>query len=91
MNIKTDGTIKDIKPSKGKTFTLSEMQELVNGMVQLINLSKHKVYMLINEEGKLLSLPDNDAATALWEEEFGKDTGDYIVGDVAIIQYSEIS
>lgn len=88
MKINTDGTILDIKPSNGNTFSLSEMQSFVNGIVELKTISKHKVYMLINEEGKLLNLPDNDAATLLFQEEYGK--GDCIVGDVAIIQYEEI-
>ena len=88
MEIKIDGTISDIKPSNGITFSLKEMQTFVNGMVELINISKHKVYMLINEEGKLLNLPMNERATVLFQEQFGK--SDWIVGDVAIVQYEEL-
>lgn len=91
MRINTDGIIKDIKPSNRNNFRLKELRDIVNGMVELVNLSKRKVYMVINEEGKLLNLPRNEGATALWEEEYGSNTGDYIVGDVAIIQYSEFT
>lgn len=88
MKINTDGKILDIKPSNGNTFSLKEMQSFVNGTVERHVISKHKVYMLINEEGKLLNLPTNDAATLLFQEEYGK--SDWIVGDVALIQYGEI-
>ena len=90
MKIKITGVVSDMKPYKGKKFTLKELQETVNGTIELIDLSKRKVFMVINEEGKLLNLPKNEGASVLWEEEFGKNTGDYIVGDVAIIQYYEI-
>lgn len=90
IQIKADGTVVDVKPSKNKQFKLLELQGMVNGMIELINLSKHKVYMVINEEGKLLDLPINARATVLFDEEFGKNA-DYIVGDVVLIQYNEIS
>lgn len=90
IQIKVDGTIIDMKPSKSDKFKLLELQGMVNGMIELINLSKHKVYMVINEEGKLLDLPINKMATTLFYEEFGKND-DYIVGDVVLIQYNEIS
>lgn len=89
VHIKVNGMIEDLKPLKGETFKLAQLQEIVNGQVELVSLSKRKVYMIINEEGKLLNLPVNDVATALWEEEYGSETGDYIVGDVALIQFSE--
>lgn len=90
VQIKVDGTITDVKPSKGDTFKVLELQGMVNGMIELVNISKHKVYMIINEEGKLLDLPINQMATALFDEEFGK-TGDYIVGDVVLVQYNQFT
>lgn len=90
VQIKVDGTMKDIKPSKNKQFKLLELQELVNGMIELVNISKHRVYMVVNEDGKILDLPINVFATALYDEEFGKGK-DYIVGDVVLIQYAEFT
>ncbi len=88
MEIKVDGTVISRKP-KGNTFKLAEMQETVNGLIEAIYLPRHKVYMIINEEGKLLDLAQNDIATNIFREEFYP-TKDYIVGDVLIIQENEI-
>lgn len=89
MIIKADGGIKSEKPYQSGKFTLEEMQTAVNGLVEMIWLDRHKAYMLVNEEGKLLGLPFNSMATVLYEEQFGENT-DIIVGDVLIVQKDQM-
>lgn len=87
MKISSDDKIKSVEPDNSKKFTLEEMQAAVNGLVEIVDLVGHKAFMLINEEGKILSLPPNYIATLIYREEFG--SGE-VVGDVLIAQYSQI-
>lgn len=80
--LRADGTTQEIKPTKGKMFTLEELQTFVGGYIEAVHLGKK--IMMVNEEGKLQHLPPNKQATnianqcsAIWE-------GDYIVGNVVI-------
>jgi hypothetical protein len=70
--------------------TLKEAQEFVGGYVEGIQFPNGD-YMIINEEGKLINLPLNVEATALWRTTFTKDkyiTGydDYVCGPVIYIK-----
>jgi len=69
---------------------LKAAQEFVGGMVEGIQFPNGD-YMIINEEGKLMDLPLNVEATALWRATFTKDkyiTGydDYVCGPVIYIK-----
>jgi hypothetical protein len=76
-------------PTSGKTFELSQLQQIVGGYIEIIPLRKRERLMVLNEEGKLDGLPRNDKATELWEEEYGEGT-DIIVGNVLICEPSMI-
>ena len=52
--------------------TLEEAQEFVGGMVEGITFPNGD-YLIINEEGKLMNLPLNPEATALWRSTFTAD------------------
>jgi hypothetical protein len=70
--------------------TLKEAQEFVGGYVEGIQFPNGD-YMIINEEGKLINLPLNVEATALWRATFTNDnyiTGydDYVCGPVIYIK-----
>jgi hypothetical protein len=70
--------------------TLKEAQDFVGGYVEGIQFPNGD-YMIINEEGKLINLPLNVEATALWRATFTKDkyiTGydDYVCGPVIYIK-----
>jgi hypothetical protein len=52
--------------------TLKEAQDFVGGIVEGIQFPNGD-YMIINEEGKLINLPLNVEATALWRATFTKD------------------
>ena len=70
--------------------TLKEAQEFVGGMVEGISFPNGD-YLIINEEGKLIGLPLNPEATALWRATFDNDnyiTGrkDFVVGPAILIK-----
>ena len=84
-----DGTITRVKPLKGKTFQLVELQGYVAGLIDIQPLPKLKKVMILNDEGKLLGLLKNKAATNIWKEEypiaeFPGNNDELIVGDVII-------
>ena len=83
-----DGTFVNIKHNNSKDFTLEDLQQYVGGYIQLIPLQDNLV-MVINEKGKLLSLPRNDKATEL--ANFHPDFDDYIVGNVVICKSELVS
>lgn len=85
--IKTDGTIKDVKPENGKFYTLKEMQDYVDGYIQVIDLGRSGC-MIVDEEGKIRGKAVNVEATkkAIKHLMFG----DFIVGDVLICRKGEV-
>ena len=62
---------KIIKDSKDEP-DLKTAQKFVGGMVQGIEFPNGD-YMIMNEEGKMMQLPLNPEATALWRATFTKD------------------
>lgn len=88
--IKIDGTIQEIKPKNGKSFSLEEMQDFVGGLVQIFALPSGKEF-IVNEEGKINDLPENEMATKIWKEEYPikkypMNNDELIVGDVLLIE-----
>jgi hypothetical protein len=57
---------------------LSIMQEAVGGYIECVSFDDYEMWL--NEEGKLIGLPVNEAATAIWEMEYG--ATDVIMGNV---------
>ena len=69
---------------------LKEAQKFVGGYVEGITFPNGD-YLIINEEGKLMGLPLNPEATALWRATFDNDnfvTGrkDFVVGPAMLIK-----
>ena len=69
---------------------LKAAQDFVGGMVQGIQFPNGD-YMIMNEEGKLLNLPLNPEATALWRSTFTKDKylfgyDDWVSGPAILIK-----
>lgn len=72
------------EPKNGTDFSLEELQEFVGGYIEIIPLVDDLI-MVVNEEGKLLGLPFNKAATEIfWDAT--KNTLDYIVGNALICE-----
>ena len=85
--ITADGTVREVQPANGKNFTLKELTPIVGGYIEIIYLNDGRL-MIMNEEGKLSRLPDNEVATALARSSISPD--DYIVGDVLVCNQHEI-
>ena len=88
--IKTDSTYVEVQPKNGKKFSLKELQEYVAGYIELIELPITNEYMIINEEGKIMNLPENRFATAIVNDQKVIMPHDYIAGDALIIKQNEI-
>jgi hypothetical protein len=68
----------------------AEVKEFVGGMVETVSFPNGDL-LLLNEEGKLIGLPLNLEATAIWRETFDNDnyiTGrnDFVVGPAILIR-----
>lgn len=68
---------------------LDNLQHAVGGWVQAISLSQNweGLVLWLNEEGKLINLPFNPIATAIWEDSFHGYQGnanDWVVGNALI-------
>lgn len=85
--IKADGATSDVLPSNGQSFTLKELQAFVGGYIEIIRVGSSTWYV-INEEGKLLGLPANVAATHRAHDFLFE--GDYLCGAVLICEPREL-
>ena len=70
--------------------TLESAQEFVGGYVECITFPNGDV-LIVNEEGKLMGLPLNPEATALWRMSFTKDKylfgyDDWVCGPAMLIK-----
>ncbi len=61
-----DGTAEDCSPADGRLFSLGELQAIVGGYIEILSTRDGRK-MVVNEQGKRLQLPRNEAATALVE------------------------
>ena len=66
------------------------VSKFVGGMVECVTFPNGDL-LLLNEEGKLMGLPLNPEATALWRAHFTKEThlfgyDDFVVGPAMVIQ-----
>lgn len=78
----TDGTVEEVFP-EGEHFTLQELQEHVEGYIEVVHLRDGRL-MWINEEGKLWGFALNKQATELWGSPH-----DVIVGPALVTTYEE--
>ncbi len=95
-------TIKENKTAEFKIITdkkdepkYPEVKEFVGGMVEAVTFPNGDL-LLLNEEGKLMGLPLNEKATALWKKHFTKEThlfgyDDVVVGPAIVIQKNALN
>lgn len=84
--INTDGLHKNVEPSNGEDFSLEELRRFVGGHIEIVRLSKSQV-MVVNEEGKVNDLPENQYATMLVNIAGIRDV---IVGNVLVCDITKI-
>lgn len=75
-----DGCMRPIKPMNGRCYTLLELQQLVGGIIELVDLGKK--YLVLDEEGKLKGKMVNLIATG-WLQQEG--IHDFAVGTALLI------
>ena len=71
------------------------VSKFVGGMVEAVQFPNGDL-LLLNEEGKLMGLPLNPEATALWRKHFTKEThafgyDDYVVGPAIVIEKNALN
>ena len=79
--IYTDKEAEDYTPKNGKTFGLTEMQEIVGGYIEPIRLNDGRI-IVIDEEGKSKNKTVNIPATNILRRDHF--TTDYIVGTAIV-------
>jgi hypothetical protein len=72
----------EVKPSKGTSFKLLELQTFVDGYIEIIPTNDPNFVICINEDGKGRKLRRNPVATRMVRERIALD--DYIVGPAVI-------
>lgn len=78
--IRTDNSIEFIKP---KNITLKELQNIVNGYIEVITLPDNGI-MIVNEEGAINGSKYNELATTILKYEYNTTSISNIYGDVLI-------
>ena len=92
-----DGSIKEVKPKNGKFFSYEELQSFIkegdDGMVEIVPLPDGRS-IVVNEEGKLIGLPENENASAVWrklypKEKYPHNNDELVVGNALIAREEE--
>ena len=82
---KPDGSITNVKPANGEAFTMDELNKHVSGYVEMVGTDysddNKLLYVIGNEDGKLLGLPTNRSASNA--------AGRHLVGDILFITEAE--
>lgn len=86
--LKSDGTKQEIQPKNGTDFKLDELQEYVDGYIDIIKLGNGEI-LVINDDGKE-RYPTNKAATKLALEHSAIFDWDWIDGDVVLCKDEEV-
>lgn len=79
------GSIKKVDPANGKDFSLEELNEIVDGYIEILHIGDK--LLVCNEEGKLQNLQYNATATRLINAVGIKD---YIVGNALFCDKDKI-
>ncbi len=82
--IYANGRMEQVAPANGSDFSLEEMQRIVGGYIEVLNLNDGRL-MVVNEEGKLEGLDLNITATYL----YGRHS-DCVVGNVLVCDSKQI-
>lgn len=84
-----DGSMKSIEIA-AVNDRLAQLQEAVGGFVEVIALPGNR-YLVVNEDGKMLNLPINVAATQLAADAGRLARGDFIVGNALLVPASAMN
>lgn len=91
--IKTSGQVEFVRPGNGTDFSLEEMQSLVGGFVEILQIKNErrgndrKYILLAHEESKLVNEPEINPIASKIANLF---PGDYVAGDVVLCKDCEV-
>lgn len=97
--MKVDGTETEVMPKDGKKFDLSELREMVGGTIDIqVEPTRGrgaKRAMVVNDNGVLIGLEINEAASKIWREwyplaEYPHNNYGTIVGNVLLCGWNQI-
>lgn len=93
MLLGVDGSIQEIRPTKGKTFKLEQLYAALSCDYIDVHHPQHGVYqdwiLVFDDEGKFKERPINPLATALWYETYPLDhysPVDVVAGPVLLMK-----
>lgn len=77
---KANGTMQCTEPANKRDYTLDELQRIVGGYIEILDLGKY--YLVVNEDGKIMRLQYNTMATNWMLVAIGG--SDFICGDALL-------
>lgn len=86
--IKTTGEVIEVAPKNGTDFSLEELQSIVGGWIEIVNLRDGRL-LCLDEVGKLDGKERNHVATDIYRQAFPQ-CKDFIVGDVLLCNEDQI-
>ena len=86
--IKSNGQTTEVTPKNGTDFSLEELQTIVGGWIEIVNLRDGRL-LCLDEEGKLKGKERNYVATDIYRQAFPQ-CKDFIVGDVLLCNEDQI-
>lgn len=84
----TIGNVTEIQPDEGETFSLSKLQSLVGGYIQIVHLDDGKI-LVCDEEGRIKGKECNKLAT-IYASNLGFDGGCDLVGNVLFCEDNQV-
>jgi hypothetical protein len=87
--IKTTGEVIEVAPKNGTDFSLEELQTIVGGWIEIVNLRDGRL-LCLDEEGKLKGKERNYVATDIYHQALPLCCKDFIVGDVLLCNEDQI-
>lgn len=86
--IKTNGEEIKIFPKNGTDFSLKELQNYVDGYIEIVNLRSENNIMIVNEEGAINGMLVNLKASMIYSKAFN--VNQCIYGDVVICKHNMV-
>lgn len=87
--IKSNGQVIETTPKNGTDFSLEELQTIVGGWIEIVNLRDGRL-LCLDEEGKLKGKELNPVATDIYHQALPLCRKDFIVGDVLLCDEDQI-
>ena len=86
--VKISGEKSIVYPKKKSGFEYEELRDFIGGIIQIVPLGKGRE-LVCHDEGKLIGLSKNIAATEIWKNaypisEYPDNNDELVVGDILI-------